>query len=317
VNPDSGEICAAAAAWTVGLLALRGAGPVAQRALRWWALPAAVMVLARADGVVWLAIVVAGLAVAAYRRGVHLDPRRSALRQTLMVTVAAAAVSLGWTVYSGQLKVGPPPGWTPRADSLGVRLGRALGQLPLWWQQAVAGFGWRDTYLPGAVGLVLLAALLGLGWLARPDRRVAVAAAGLVVAALVISLGAQAHGYDLLGNWWQGRYVLPALIGVPVLVSLEPRFSRPRDRVGAKWTSVGVASAVLGLHVAGLLVWLHRCMNGLGHDFVWNAPWAPPLDARLLVALDVVGMLGLGAVALLVATGSFGPRRIGRHHAAA
>lgn len=294
VNPASVAVCAGVAVWTLGLLVLRAPPATARRGLAWLSGAAAVMLLTRSDSPIWLALILLALVAAGRGRLRTLPLRRRDVVPAAGVVLGATALNLGWTVYSGMLSIGAPPDWQVRHDGFLAAARLAVEQVPLWTRQAIAGFGWRDTYLLAPVYLLVLVTLVLLWRAARPSARTCALAAAVLAAGVVVSVGMQAHEYDTLGYWWQGRYVLPLLAGVPLLLA----YGAGSTTRSARRLAVAAAGIPVVLATTGLVVWLHRSMNGLGRTFSWNAPWGPPVPAQLLIAVSVVALLAIAAISL-------------------
>jgi small subunit ribosomal protein S36 len=253
-----------------------------------------------------LAVVFVPWVAAAYllARGAAGRPTAALLR---LATAAAAAIAAGgwWWVLrlatDGHLPLGLDASQIAPADGRSLSFPRALAVLATsFW----GGFGWRETSLPAGavvVATVVLAGALGVAfWRGRVRvvrLRLALfvlptaALAGLVaVGAVVISrTGGDAFTF-------QGRYLLPGLVGLMVVaaVGLDQLRNRPVPAlpflalVGAMVMQVLAVAAVTGRYWAG---------PSAGERFravLAFAPWPP-----VLVFFAFAGILALATWALV------------------
>ena len=154
---------------------------------------------------------------------------------------------------------------------------------------------WPEVY---ALWLLPIVLLIVLGWRAASGR--ARAAIGLAMAASVaIPTAATVLTYEAMGVGWQGRYGLPLLFGVVILVgevldARRPVLSARRFRVGLMWLA---ATQYLCLLCLGL--------RESGGPYADGRPWAfllwvaaPILvsTAYVLLARAQINALGRGGV---------------------
>jgi hypothetical protein len=158
--------------------------------------------------------------------------------------------------------------------------------------EAIGNLGWLDTPIPTTA---LYAWVIGLGVLVGAS--IGAARWGVVrLAALVIGVGVFASWVltmiqnDALGEYWQGRYYLPLLVGVPIVLGA----ARLAPDVGRR---VGMTVAVLGLAVtnAALFAMLRRFAVGRsGSLFPWDwDTYEAPLPPVVLLAVHLIASLGL------------------------
>ena len=121
---------------------------------------------------------------------------------------------------------------------------------------------------------------------------------GLIFCVLVPAV---LHGREarVIGWMWQGRYIFPVLIGLPVLVAfvLQARLSHRRIPMGRRlllsWALLFVVT-----HVAGLIITMHRYINGIygSWRYITKDSWLPPVPlwgAGVAMVLFVIGMVVL------------------------
>ncbi len=167
-------------------------------------------------------------------------------------------------------------------------VGRTGGDLT----EAIGLLGWLDTPLPTTA---IFAWLVGLGVLAGAGI-VAGHWDALRTAAVIVVVGVYASWVltmlqnDATGTYWQGRYYLPLLVGIPVVLSA---IQLP-DAVGRR---IGMTAAVVALAVsnAALFAMLRRFGVGTaGSLFPWDwDTYEAPLPPVVVLVAHVAASLGL------------------------
>ncbi len=99
-----------------------------------------------------------------------------------------------------------------------------IGQTGIDLNEAVGVVGWLDTAVPRTMVMIWL---LALGLLAAAavvgQRRAQLVGAGAVLAvAIVVSWVLTMNQNDADGTYWQGRYYLPLLVGIPIVLATSP-----------------------------------------------------------------------------------------------
>lgn len=306
VNPQAPEIAAGLLLWCAGwpLLAGRGVGGTGwaaqeeRRLVLRVCVAAGVLAVVRPLAPLWLFLVVVVLLVALGRRERLLELLR---RRDLLVGVGVvAALGVGTVV------------WVVAADTLRQIRIDTFADLPLEravlrsvmdldgdLRQMVGVFGWLDTNPPAFVHLGWIAVVGVLGMLAAAvtGRRPALALGLLVLLGLTVPVVLEVQAYRESSFAWQGRYILPLLVGFPVVAGyvLDRRDLLPRPRP--------VAALLLGVlvvcHVGAFVGALNRNIRGTDGFWVLDPPrWAPPLPTAVLV-LALVTTLVVAAVLLL------------------
>ena len=158
--------------------------------------------------------------------------------------------------------------------------------------EAIGLLGWLDTPLPTTA---LFGWLVGLGMLAG-----AAIAAGrwrvVVAAALVVGTGVYASWVltmlqnDETGTYWQGRYYLPLLAGIPiVLASVEVPVAMARR--------IGLTAVLVGLLVSNAALFAMMRRFGVGRSGSLS-PWdwdtyESPLPPVIVLAVHLAASVGL------------------------
>lgn len=297
INPAAIEVSAALGAWLAGLGLVRGAGLPDRRLVVRFGAALVVLTLTRGLSPVFavaLLGVLAGLASPDRRR---MLAGRKDVRVALGGALTATLASGLWLAYVNNE--------FPLRARTGVGLSESLGEVGWWLRSTVAVFGSTDVVPPvalhfGWLGLILAAA--SFAW-AAGLRRDLVVGTGVFASGLVLLVSG--HGFNLpdIGYWWQGRYVLPLLVGaLPVAVSgagaLEARLQSRLTRFGP-WV-MGIAVV---LHLwAFLYATRHYTVGFSGPanpgEFLLAPDWEPRYGSPLLWAAAFVTSLSVAAVVI-------------------
>jgi hypothetical protein len=146
-------------------------------------------------------------------------------------------------------------------------------------RQCVGDFGWLDTPAPRWVVIVWVAVLAGLlmyGLVISPRCRRALPLLALAIVAMPLVF--ESPQINSVGPYWQGRYWLPLVIGLPLVAASGARKLVPSVQ------QTGLAcGALLGVaQIAAFLAALHRYEG---------TTWAPPGGATFVVGLFVAGQI--------------------------
>ncbi|HET9654760.1 MAG TPA: DUF2142 domain-containing protein [Kineosporiaceae bacterium] len=301
VNPSAWEVSGAVLVWAC-LLGL--ADPVASQRRSWLLVKLGVggsaMLLTRQLSVLWLALILVSVLLTTERTAVAVTLRRlrrDRLAQVVAVLLAgAAAYEQYWYVFVDQNLPTPVRGH----QSLAGAWLDSLARIPLWIHEGYGVLGWLDAPSPdlaleawaGVNCVLVLFAVLG----ARGRARLVPAFA--LVGGLLLSVTLEAVFRNALGgNWWQGRYSMPYLSGLPLLCGAVGaatwRWDRWTAQVLLRWTVLPLAAGSVFTYY-----WvLHR--YGAGMAGPWSPgswTWSPPGSAHLLLMLYLSGSLLLAAV---------------------
>ncbi|MFG1839536.1 DUF2142 domain-containing protein [Micromonospora sp. NPDC049175] len=311
VNPNGVEI-AAGAGLVMALIALLlepdGAG---RSRSAWWLAGVAgiVMLNVRSAGPLWFAIIVAVLLVPLGRSRYVALVRNRRTWWLAGVWAVAGLVGVAWTLWRRTQEIVPFPPDAPLGmdDILKYEF---IRELPATLAELVGVMGWLDTSLPVvvhlawwmALGVVVLLALA----VGRPvDRWRVLGLAGL---GLVVPILLEAFNVNEYGFISQGRYLLPMLVGVPILAGylladripfdLAPRLARL------------FAIVLLPMHLVALCFTMIRYQRGIPVDKPPSfnpigGSWQPAVGSILPIAMAV------GAAILFVVYYSIGLRGLG------
>ena len=151
--------------------------------------------------------------------------------------------------------------------------------------EAIGVLGWLDTVVPvGVVYLWLIAIGMLVGAALLADVRDELIWAGVLAAAIAVtSWVLELVQGNVSGLYWQGRYSLPLLAGVPLLLarSLPVR----RDRLDVVGRTVGVMALV----IINIAAWATARRFGVGTSgsllpWRWDTPIQPVPPVLLLLA---------------------------------
>lgn len=297
-GPNGVEMVSSLALWSAALALGHATLPrrVERRLLVIAAVAACVLVTTRTLGPLWLFLVLE-TAVPLLGRA-----RRTELRRTHRWTVRAGATALlvatagaiAWT------KIAAPNSLAHEQDlHLPHPFLNSLVQMPLWVLQSLAAFPMRNDPAPTVVyGTSAAALLLVIGVAAARLRRWQGAVLALIVLVwLVAQLVISTSTFSQLGAVWQGRYALPFVVGVPVLVSAWADRRRPE----------GPRPALVAV-VAGLVVTAHAV--SVVHVMLVELRTSPLAGAPawFTVAPAVLALLVISAGGLFVAAGGSSDR---------
>ncbi|MFD3539294.1 DUF2142 domain-containing protein [Streptomyces sp. NPDC058662] len=296
VNPSGGEIAAGILVWTALLSITMSPDPaLLNRRLARLGIGGLVLINIRPLGLIWFAgALVFGLLLARRRGLLGSVLRRKALWLWTALLGAASAGALLWA------RAHPDNSVIDIPDSLTTVTAakQTLGNTATYVQQMLGYFGWLDTPAPALtweVWLGVIAALVVLA-LAYGRFRETLAVLGMLVGIVLLPVVAQASQAEKIGMVWQGRYLLPFAVGLPLMAVLICA-SRAPDR-GFPWRRmVGFAAAGLTLANVAAFFWtLRRFAVGTSASWVPSpAHWAPPGGWVLWT-----GVYAVTALALLV-----------------
>jgi len=294
VNPNGLEISAAICLWVSGLvLVLEHLDDPPRGLVAAMATAAAVLTLTRGVSPLWTCltlVILAGLCTPSAL--VALIRKRRDVQVAAVIVALCGMAAVAWIIRQHALDL-VPAGPKPPAGASAVHiLMEAFGQSGSWFQQMVGIFGWSDTLSPlptflawwVAIGAVVLLAL------AVGRRREIIVLMLLIALVLVLPTVLELPKAMSVGLVWQGRYILPVGVGVPLVgTAVIGRSQLPRQLVRRTFGILAVA-----LPIAGLLAFveaLRRYSTGvLGPLIPWRGGWQPPGGTFLSLVWYVIAM---------------------------
>ena len=299
VNPQALEIASAFAFWAACLSLVRTPDRPRTAVVVQAAVTGALLVNTRTSGPVWALTIVVVALVLAPRGRWRLLWRLRSIRWALAVALAAGLAATAWVVTHGAIASGAhlyPIFASP------LRAGWfELAQTSLHLHQMIGNFGWLDAPSPALTVLVwnaVVGALLMVATAVAVRRdRAALLLAAVVVVAMPVAL--QIPTAVETGLIWQGRYTLPAAVGVPMVAAIAlgtaPAVLEEVVRRMVRWAAV---PSIAVAHVAAYAWGLRRYAVGLDGRFLTLSPdWSSPLGYLSAVAVYAVPVAALAWVA--------------------
>jgi hypothetical protein len=298
VNPSGLEIAGGVAFWASGVVLVGKArkGVVDSRLVARTAIGAAVLVLARPLGMVWLAVAAVVLLLTCTAPALGRLLRARVVQLWAGAVLACIAFELAWITYYDSLGSKTPPG--PSADGFSDLevLRHTLGTTSESYREMIGVFGWVDTPAPALTVVLwtaMLGLLVGLG-LGVGRRRMVAAIATLLALIVVVPAVLEFIEAERFGFGWQGRYTLPFAVGLPILcgytLAQEPARILTRGRL-----TIVLGTAFVVAHF--LAFWQNLRRYAVGYNgplaFWFDAHWSPPLPSLLLLVAYAAVLVAL------------------------
>jgi hypothetical protein len=183
---------------------------------------------------------------------------------------------------------------TPLQWSFWHILGHVLNRLRTRTVQLFGNFGWLDTSLPFLsiaiyLGLVILLFALTVASPLHRWRRVVAYGFFVTLVLPIVSEVSQARWY---GFPWQGRYILPFAVGIPLMAAFALRNGSLLPEAAARRLLVAVTVGV-AIAQTGAFWWaLDRYQVGAGRSHNPLAgSWHPPVTSGGAIAFFGVGVV--------------------------
>jgi hypothetical protein len=172
-------------------------------------------------------------------------------------------------------------------------LARAVvGQTGTHLVEAIGVLGWLDAPLPWlvVVGWIAVVGVLLAGALAT-EVRSPLTAVGVLVVAVSTSWVFELLQGNATGRYWQGRYSLPLLVGIPIVLAGAVR-SRQVTRT----------AVVMALVLLNAALWAAARRWGVGlqgslRPWDWDTPHTP-LPTLIVLVAHALGSVALAAAVL-------------------
>ncbi|MFN8050854.1 MAG: DUF2142 domain-containing protein [Acidimicrobiales bacterium] len=308
VNPNSLEIAAAFAMWGTALaLALTWSReqPVDRRLVAGLLVSTTFMAHSRTLSPLFAVIVLGLVALFAGRARLMDLARDKRFWAVAVVTGALIASAMIWIISAGHLD-SITGGRTAPGHNVLVTL---VALSDNWFSEMIAYFGWLDAgpvalaiwiWLALVVLVVALAAGTGRAW---RSTVLLLTVAAVVVGPIVLQYPSAKAGHII----WQGRYILPIAMGVPVLAAVTLDTSQLSRRLGARVLTAIAAFATVAM-VASHMSAMRRYVVGVEGpvNYLSGGAWSPPLPALLLLALTVAVGSSVTVLVNRIAPSAFG-----------
>jgi hypothetical protein len=299
INPSPVEIASGLLLFAALIPLLDPGWKVRPAAIRMAGVAAITLATLRGLGPLWLATIVFVVAVPSSRARLGELLRNWTMRRWLIGGFVAGLAGLAWTFIQRANEQALIPTALTGKQSIKLVLYYAWGVLP---QEMVGVLGWRDTYLPGlfylawycSFGLLVIGAFAFGRWSDR-WRLAAITVAMLGVTTITTALTVQKYGVS-----WQGRYLLPIAVGLPMLGGQILARRGVVDATRAKQLIRTLVVLLIPAQFGALWITMIRWQRGLANpSFMHFNPlkgaWHPPLGSALPFLCGLVGTALLAA----------------------
>ena len=169
---------------------------------------------------------------------------------------------------------------------------RTINQTGIDMREAIGVVGWLDTAVPQSMVFVWLIALglLVAGAIISDTPRAAIGAAAILTTGIWMSWVLTMVQNDDSGTYWQGRYYLPLLAGIPIVLTTASIDRRQAARLGKAAVALSLVVANVGI-AAAMRRW------GVG-DQGTLAPWQWDTYATVVAPVALVALHGAGTLLL-------------------
>jgi len=301
VNPNGLECMSALCLWSAGMVLVFDHPVDPPRGLvAVMGTSAALLALTRGISPLWVTLILLMVALSlGWRQTVGILTRLDGAI-ALAAVMVATAVAVSWIVTQHALDL-IPAGAQVAGQSDSQVLRGDIGNSYTWFEQMVGVLGWLDTSLPRVTYLFWFIAVGGvaaLGALVARGRRLAVLVL-LVLLVLTVPVAIEYSQARRVGMVWQGRYILPLAVGIPMLstalIDESAALASLRNRLATLLTT-----GVLVAQVAAFAETVRRYAVGDdGTLAFWRSRWQPPAGVvvtciwLLLAMASFVGLLRL------------------------
>ena len=294
VNPFGWEISLFVLLWATTLVSIFGDSqnlPSGRLHYLSW-LSAIAISLIRPASFIWtfgMMAAVACLLLFRSLRPLNTDLRRMTI-SSVSPLMASTMLSLGWWAVMADKASFGGGGGSLGTTAANVRY--SFDRLDDYLLQLHGFFGWTEFYAPTASLLCWIFALVLVAIrssFSTSQRNIVLVGVTGVIAAPLVLEGLRATSSGL---GYQGRYILPLAVGLPILMSIFPSSDTPgRNRLGPPLLALG------GTAIAVVQV-VRRYEVGLSGPLIWfrEPTWEPFGGSALQLALLAIATLSLSIV---------------------
>lgn len=286
ISPSGIEIAAGIATWALLLVAASSGRPLTPGVAAALAAAGSVLVLSRALSAAYFVLIVATVVLAL---GWHaFDLRRRPVQGVVAALAAAFVAAAAWVLTHDPTELVPALVIVPK--SLFGKVMVSVGKTGSNFEQMTAAFGWLDVPSPRGVHLIWAFALGVLVLFALHlgrDVRGRLSLALLAAASFLIPVVIEVRGYDLYGPIWQGRYILPVAVGIPLLGGVLVDRAAPAARQLLERPRRTLIVLLWIAHCTAFWFLLRRYTVGADASVVipLHPEWTPRLHPWLLMAI--------------------------------
>lgn len=300
INPFAYEIAAAALFWTSAFLLTDKSRSNREAKQLWSSLIISALFFAciRPTAFVWISVVIFFVIVSApgkiTRRLKFHDQK---FRSILGIAFNAAIVSIALSYRSQtDLVVDPTNTITPMVGAGGSMLSNMLvsyERLGSFFRQLFGFFGWTSFYPPVVVPVLFVTAVvMSLGIMRISTRRLRSGLAALFIFVYFGPVVLEGVRASSTGFFYQGRYILPVAIGIPMYIWLRGEEREPNRYTLLLTQSIVGLSAGSSIFAANYVA--RRFISGTNGRILWffDVKWNPPGGAYMTLSLLVGAMIG-------------------------
>ena len=303
INPFAMEIAAAALFWTSAILLTDSRESNRESKYLWVALVISSLLFSiiRPAAFMWIAVSAFFVFFSSPKNGILVSRFKDKIVRSLVgIVFNAIVISIAITYRSRtDLEADAAntikPLVSPGGDTFSNML-ISYGNLGTFFRQFFGYFGWTSFYPPKVVPVLFMTALvlsLGLVTLTQWRMRAGLAALlSFVFFSPVVLEGARASH---AGFFYQGRYLLPVAVGIPIYIWLRGTERKPNRMTPVLTTMIIALSAGSSIFTANYVA--RRFVSGTDGRLLWffDVKWSPPGGAfvtlSLLVAATVFACL--------------------------
>lgn len=295
INPNGVEIAAGLALFTALLALVHERTDRVDRSMVALAgLSASVLVTPRFTGVMWLLVILGVILVPSSKARLRELIKASTVRRWALVVAVCAVASFAWNLLAGAVSPGTWDHGFSRSDVVRFAL---LDMWPNVANQMVGVTGWAEVLMPRLVYVVwfMAAGSLLLGALILGNRVDRWRLLALFFGTFAPLLALEVITANQVGWFNQGRYFLPAAVGLPLLAAY---ILARRGLTDTDLRSITRLLAVLLLPIQLICVVysMDRWSSGLLSLNPFNGSWHPPYGVVLPLVLTILGIGGLLAL---------------------
>jgi hypothetical protein len=307
INPNGLEATSGLLVWVAASGLIMGTDP-SRKDVHLLGASAAVLVLVRPLSPLWLFIILAVMIVCSTRSRITVLTRVRSLRVWSTVLAVCLLSALAWTWHVRALPT--------NFASLSSSGATASSHWPEWepyfmrsrLREMIGSFGWNDIHSPTFVystWLLLWVTAMGVVLFTRAWRGIfsyCLLSVGVFAGPALLDAIAT-PGYEF---FWQGRYSLPIVVGIPILavaVYVSRRNGVPSPEVQSRKGAVFAAVVVCVVMAAQIVALSSALQETLAHPNIYLVTARPvPVPSPTLVAVVILLMLCLAGSATLSAT---------------
>jgi hypothetical protein len=307
INPFAHEIAAAALFWTSAILLTDSRKSNRESKQLWGALVGSAFFFSclRPAAFLWLTVITFFVIISDPENDYCLIRfKDKIMRSILGIAFNAAVISLALS-YRTQtdLVVDPTNAIAPMVGPGGNVFSNMLvsyRHLGVFFRQLFGHFGWTSFYPPFVVPVLFVTAVvMSIGVMRISTWRLRSGLAALIAFVYFGPVVLEGVRASSTGFFYQGRYVLPVAIGIPIYVWLRGEEREPNRYTLLLTQSIVGLSAGSSIFAANYVA--RRFVSGTNGRILWffDAKWSPPGGVYVTLGLLVGATIGaclLGAV---------------------